>query len=57
MFQVKVADLNILNVVDSWIDYDTLDLLAQENWDLILWPFQTMRELGGSISLKIFTCR
>ena len=46
LFQVQVAGLNILNVVDSWIDYDTLDLLLQEKpWDLIMWPFQTMREL------------
>lgn len=46
MFQVKVEGLNILNVVDSWIDYDTLELLArQKPWDLILWPFQTMREI------------
>jgi hypothetical protein len=46
MFQVKEGDLNILNVVDSWIDSDTLDLLAGlAPWDLILWPFQTLREL------------
>jgi hypothetical protein len=32
--------------VDSWIDLETLDLLAKEkSWDLILWPFQTMREI------------
>lgn len=46
LFQIKAAGLNVLNVVDSWIDYDTLDLLArQKPWDMILWPFQTMREL------------
>lgn len=46
LFQVKAAGLNILNVVDSWIDYDTLDLLVhQKPWDMVLWPFQTMREL------------
>ncbi|MGE5086801.1 MAG: MBL fold metallo-hydrolase [Bacillota bacterium] len=46
LFQVRAAGMNILNVVDSWIDYDTLDLLVQQKpWDLVLWPFQTMREL------------
>lgn len=46
LFQIKAAGLNILNVVDSWIDEDTLNLLkGQAPWDLIMWPFQTMREL------------
>ncbi|WP_413612742.1 MBL fold metallo-hydrolase [Bdellovibrio sp. HCB-110] len=46
LFQVKAAGLNILNVVDSWIDYSTLDKLVQEGpWDMVLWPFQTMREI------------
>ena len=46
LFQIKAAGLNVLNVVDSWIDEDTLDLLkAQAPWDMIMWPFQTMREL------------
>jgi hypothetical protein len=46
LFQIKVSGLNILNVVDSWIDDSTLDLLVQQKpWDLILWPFQTMREI------------
>lgn len=46
MFHIQVAGLNILNVVDSWIDFDTLQLLKTfAPWDLILWPFQTMREL------------
>ena len=46
LFQVKAGGMNILNVVDSWIDYDTLDLLVSEGpWDLVMWPFQTMREL------------
>lgn len=46
LFQVKAGGMNVLNVVDSWIDYDTLELLASEGpWDLIMWPFQTMREL------------
>lgn len=45
IFHIKAAGLNILNVVDSWIDNDTLNLLSKTSWDLILWPFQTMREL------------
>jgi hypothetical protein len=46
MFQVKAAGLNVLNVVDSWIDDGTLAKLAGEGpWDMVLWPFQTMREL------------
>lgn len=46
LFQVKSQGLNILNVVDSWIDDDTLQLLQSESpWDLIMWPFQTMREV------------
>ncbi|KQV91450.1 hypothetical protein ASD15_01945 [Massilia sp. Root351] len=46
MFQVKAAGMNVLNVVDSWIDGHTLAQLAQEGpWDMVLWPFQTMREI------------
>lgn len=46
LFQIQAQGLNILNVVDSWIDYETLDLLKNEKpWDLIMWPFQTMREM------------
>jgi L-ascorbate metabolism protein UlaG (beta-lactamase superfamily) len=46
MFQVKAAGLNVLNVVDSWIDDTTLAELVKEGpWDMVLWPFQTMREL------------
>lgn len=46
MFQVRAAGLNVLNVVDSWIDDATLDKLVGEGpWDMVLWPFQTMREL------------
>ncbi|MES2801330.1 MAG: MBL fold metallo-hydrolase [Bdellovibrionota bacterium] len=46
LFQIKSQGLNILNVVDSWIDEETLSLLLNEpGWDLILWPFQTMREV------------
>ncbi|TWI67433.1 L-ascorbate metabolism protein UlaG (beta-lactamase superfamily) [Pseudoduganella lurida] len=46
MFQVRAAGLNVLNVVDSWIDDGTLAQLVQEGpWDMVLWPFQTMREI------------
>lgn len=46
MFQIRAAGLNVLNVVDSWIDDATLACLVdQKPWDLILWPFQTMREI------------
>jgi hypothetical protein len=46
IFQVNVAGLKILNVVDSWVDDETMQVLVQEKpWDLVMWPFQTMREL------------
>lgn len=45
MFQIKAAGYNVLNVVDACIDASTLRQLSrQAPWDLILWPFQTMRE-------------
>lgn len=46
IFQIKAQGLNVLNVVDSWIDSETLNLLSQNGpWDMVLWPFQTMREI------------
>jgi len=46
MFQVRAAGLNVLNVVDSWIDDAALArLVAEKPWDLVLFPFQTMREI------------
>jgi len=46
MFQVEAQGLKVLNVVDSWIDPDTLPaLVAHGPWDMVLWPFQTMREI------------
>ncbi|WP_409477293.1 MBL fold metallo-hydrolase [Pseudobdellovibrio sp. HCB154] len=46
LFQIKSQGLNVLNVVDSWIDEETMHLLIQNKpWDLICWPFQTMREV------------
>lgn len=45
IFHIQIHDLNILNVVDSWIGPETMAILQETNWDMILWPFQTMREL------------
>jgi len=46
MFQVQAAGQNVLNVVDSWIDDATLAQLVDLGpWDMVLWPFQTMREI------------
>lgn len=46
LFQIRAAGLEVLNVVDSWIDEPTLERLARfAPWDLVLWPFQTMREI------------
>jgi len=46
MFQIKAAGLNVLNVVDSWIAPVALAQLANDApWDMVLWPFQTMREV------------
>ncbi|MCB0370904.1 MAG: MBL fold metallo-hydrolase [Bdellovibrionales bacterium] len=46
IFHINYLNLNILNVVDSWIDDLTFTKSIEQNiWDLVLWPFQTMREL------------
>ncbi len=45
IFQISIADFNILNVVDSWIDDQILERLQKTSWDLILWPFQSLREI------------
>ena len=59
IFHIRSQGYNILNVVDSWIDYETLDKLKKVgSWNLILWPFQTMREievLSPTISPKADT--
>ena len=45
LFQIEAAGLKVLNVVDAWIAPETLAVLAhQAPWDMVLWPFQTMRE-------------
>jgi hypothetical protein len=61
MFHIRAGGLNVLNVVDSWMDPDTLEQLKPfAPWDMVLWPFQTMREIdviapsradGGSVAL------
>lgn len=45
IFHINHGELNVLNVVDSWIDHEVVDELSQIKWDCILWPFQTMREI------------
>ncbi|MBY0386300.1 MBL fold metallo-hydrolase [bacterium] len=46
LFHINVAGLNILNVVDSWIDDQTkMYLKGISSWTMILWPFQIMREV------------
>lgn len=46
LFQIEASGLKVLNVVDSWIDEETLEELARFGpWDMVLWPFQTMREI------------
>lgn len=61
MFQIRAEGLNVLNVVDSWMDPGTLEQLKPyAPWDMVLWPFQTMREVdviapsraqGGAVEL------
>jgi hypothetical protein len=61
MFHIRAGGLNVLNVVDSWMDPDTLEQLKPfAPWDMVLWPFQTMREIdviapsraeGGPVAL------
>ena len=46
MFHIRAGGLKVLNVVDSWMDPETLEqLTAFAPWDMVLWPFQTMREI------------
>jgi hypothetical protein len=47
MFHIRAEGLNVLNVVDSWMDPETLEQLKPyAPWDMVLWPFQTMREVA-----------
>ena len=46
VFSIRVGAINVLNVVDALIDDDVVERLrAVAPWDVVLWPFQTMREL------------
>lgn len=46
MFHIRAGGLNVLNVVDSWMDPQALEqLMSYAPWDMVLWPFQTMREI------------
>jgi hypothetical protein len=45
IFHIQVEHLHLLHVVDSWIGPQTFSKLIETKWDLVLWPFQTMREL------------
>lgn len=45
IFSIHAGNIHILNVVDSWISEETLCHLLKVKWNLILWPFQTMREI------------
>lgn len=46
LFQIAAEGMQVLNVVDSWIDPETIPALAALGpWDMVLWPFQTMREI------------
>jgi L-ascorbate metabolism protein UlaG (beta-lactamase superfamily) len=44
IFHIQAEGLNVLNVVDAWIDPSAFEFLNQTQWDMVLWPFQTMRE-------------
>ncbi len=46
IFEIISEGIKVLNVVDSWIDPMTIDsLIKKAPWDLILWPFQILREV------------
>jgi hypothetical protein len=46
MFHIRAEGMNVLNVVDSWMDPETIEQLKPfAPWDMVLWPFQTMREI------------
>jgi len=46
IFQIETGVHKVLSVVDSWIDDETLELLCRNGpWDVVLWPFQTLREV------------
>jgi hypothetical protein len=47
LLRIEVAGLNLLNVVDAWLDEEMLEYLRVcAPWDLILWPQQVFREMA-----------
>ena len=47
MFQIRAGGMNVLNVVDAWIGPASVDRMVDAGpWDMVLWPFQTLRELA-----------
>lgn len=45
IFHIRSGRINVLNVVDAWIDPSAMPELMKISWDMVLWPFQTMREI------------
>jgi hypothetical protein len=47
IFHIECFGLQILNVVDSWISEVAMaEIQKVQNWDLVIWPFQAMREVN-----------
>lgn len=46
IFHIQAMGVHVLNVVDSWIGPNVMRrLMANQKWDLVMWPFQMMREI------------
>lgn len=46
LYHIQAEGLNLLHVVDSWVGPITFNkLLETPRWDMVLWPFQTLREI------------
>lgn len=45
IFRIDIGKYIILNVVDSWIPDFLMNQIEHTKYDLVLWPFQTMREI------------
>lgn len=46
ILHIRAGEINVLNMVDSWIDPNELSELIKTPWDMLLWPFQTMLEIA-----------
>lgn len=46
IFEIHGGGVSVLNVVDAWIDPSAFVHLREVRWDMVLWPFQTMREIA-----------